>query len=254
MSIFFYSRQDTFFHAIDPRVKLGSLVFLFIASAFCSSVTVLAMLAASFLAMFYASKSMGSLNRMWPVFLITGASTFLLWIFFYEGSEIIFSMGPVHIYKGAVDSASVYTLRFLDMLLAGLLYLSIASIEDLSDALILNKVPYKVAFTISLSFRLVLIFVSTGFTILEAQKVRGNNTEKGGVLKRISSYAPLMIPLIINGIKKAETLTLALESKGFSPDNRMDLREKHVLKPSDIAVMFLLAAVTAAAIALGKDI
>ena len=254
MSVFFYVRQDTFLHSLDPRAKLGSLVFLFIASAFASSLTVLAALCASLIALFFISKSTNSLKRMGALFAIIGAMTFILWMLFYEGTEIAFIIGPITVYKGAAASSAVYMLRFMNMLLAGLLYLSTASLEDLSDALILNRVPYKIAFTISLSFRLVLIFVSTGYNIVEAQKVRGNNAEKGGIWKRIKAYVPLLIPLIINGIKKAETLTLALESKGFSPNNKIDLREKHILKSSDIAVMILLAVITAVAIAIGKDI
>ena len=249
MSVFFYKRHDTFLHGLDPRAKLGALAMLFIASAFASSLAVLAALAVFLLGMFFISKSADSLRRMGPLFLIIGAMTFMLWALFYDGTEVLFSAGPVVIYKGALSSSAVYTLRFISMLLAGLLYLSTASLEDLSDALILTGVPYKVAFTISLSFRLVLIFVSTGYTIVEAQKVRGNNAEQGGILKRIKAYVPLLIPLIINGIKKAETLTLALESKGFSPNNRVDIREKYSMKLKDMAVMLLLIAAAAAAIA-----
>ena len=249
MSIFFYSRQNTLLHDLDPRTKLAGLILLFIASAAASSLSVLTLLVVVFISMFYVSKSMRSLARMGSLFLTIAFMTLLLWTLFFDGTETAFSMGPVIIYKGAFARAAVNTLRFINMLLAGLLYLSVASLEDMSDALILTGVPYKVAFTISLSFRLVLIFVSTGYTIVEAQKVRGNNADKGGIIKRINSYAPLLIPLIINGIKKAETLTLALESKGFSPDNKINLKEKHRFKISDTVAIVLLIAVAAASIA-----
>jgi energy-coupling factor transport system permease protein len=252
MSVFFYSRKDTFLHQMDPRAKLACLLLLFTASAAASSFTALCLIAASLLLLFFASKSFGSLARMGPLFAVIGLMTFLLWMLFYEGKDVLISLGPVVIYKGAAKCSAINTLRFISMLLSGLLYLSVASLEDLSDAMILSGVPYKVAFTVSLSFRLVLIFVSTGYTIVEAQKVRGNNAEKGGVLKRINAYVPLLIPLIINGIKKAETLTYALESKGFSPDNKIDIRDKHSMKITDAAVMLLLLAAAVAAIAAGR--
>ncbi len=251
MSVFFYSRQGTFIHKLDPRAKLACLLLLFTAAAAASSLAALCLITVSLLLMFFASKSLRSLARMGPLFIFTGLMTFLLWMLFYEGKDVLAGFGPIVIYKGAATGSAINTLRFISMLLSGLLYLSVASLEDLSDAMILSGVPYKVAFTVSLSFRLVLIFVSTGYTIVEAQKVRGNNAEKGTVVKRIKAYVPLLIPLIINGIKKAETLTYALESKGFSPDNKIDIREKHSFKIWDTAAILLSAAVAACAIASG---
>jgi len=134
------------------------------------------------------------------------------------------------------------------MLLCGILFLSITPLEEFSDGLILMGVPYRVAFAVSLSFRLVQVFVSTGFMIVEAQKIRGNDVEKGGLFSRMKAYAPLLIPLILNGIKKAETLVPALESKGFAPDNKIDIKGKYRIKPTDIKALVLVALFTAAAL------
>jgi energy-coupling factor transport system permease protein len=84
---------------------------------------------------------------------------------------------------------------------------------------------------------------------VEAQKMRGNDVTKGGLMKRIGAYAPLIIPLVINGIRKAETLVLALESKGFSPSKKPDMKGRYSLKPSDLAAgaaIFFAAAAAAA--------
>jgi energy-coupling factor transport system permease protein len=97
--------------------------------------------------------------------------------------------------------------------------------------------PYPVAFAFSLSFRLVVVFVATGFTIVEAQKVRGNNVQEGSIIKRIRAYAPLLVPLILNAVKKAETLTLALESKGFSPQNKISIKGRFKMRLIDWTVL-----------------
>jgi len=157
-----------------------------------------------------------------------GCATFILWVLFYSGPP-----GGASVYAGAMS------LRFIDMLLAGLLFLSITSLEEFSAGLILLGVPYPVAFTVSLSFRLVIVFIAAGFTIVEAQKVRGNTVERGSVIKRIKAYAPLLVPLILNGIKKAETLTLALESKGFSPGNKIQIKDRYRMKISDWVALLL---------------
>ncbi len=65
---------------------------------------------------------------------------------------------------------------------------------------------------------------------MEAQKVRGNNVQEGSIIKRIRAYSPLLVPLILNAVKKAETLTLALESKGFSPHNKISLKGRYKMR------------------------
>jgi energy-coupling factor transport system permease protein len=165
--------------------------------------------------------------------LLIGGTTFILWVLFYrpvEGAEN--ANGVMH--------AAVMTLRFIAMLLAGIFFLSVTALEDFSNGLMLLKVPYAAAFAVSLSFRLVNTFISTGFLIVEAQEARGNDATRGNIIKRMKAYVPLLVPLILNGIKKAETLNLALESKGFSPQNKPDISGRYKMKAIDTAALLAL--------------
>lgn len=148
------------------------------------------------------------------------------------------------IYK-KINYAGFLTLRLLNMLLAGLLFLCITSFEDFSYGLLLFGFPYPVAFTILLSFKLVDSFMNSAFLIVEAQKARGNDITKGNIFKRIKSYTPLVIPLILTGIKKAQNLVLALETRGFSPKNKINLDGKYKIKISDIIflILFILSSI-----------
>jgi energy-coupling factor transport system permease protein len=249
MSYFFYKKQDTFLHRLDPRTKIVSLLLLFTIAAATREIYIQIVFMLSLIALFFASRSTGSLRRMGTLFGTIAFMTFILWLFFYDGRVKMFSAGPVVIYKGAFYFSALFALRFVNLLLSGLLFLSVASIEDFSDSLVLFGVPYGVAFTFSLSFRLVTVFATAGSAIVEAQKVRGNDPDRGGILSRIRSYVPLLIPLIINGIKKAEILTLALESKGFSPGNKINLKGKYAFTAYDALVICAMFALSAAAIA-----
>lgn len=228
MSVFFYTRHDTFLHRLDPRIKIVLLVLFFAVMAFMHDIYYLSIILSGILACFIAAGSAENIRKTAIIFGMIGSATFVLWLLFYEGSS-----GGAYIYAGAMS------LRFIDMLLAGLLFLSITSLEEFSAGLVLLGVPYPVAFTVSLSFRLVIVFIAAGFTIVEAQKVRGNTVERGSIIKRIKAYAPLLVPLILNGIKKAETLSLALESKGFSPRNAIQIKDRYRMKLSDWAVLLL---------------
>jgi energy-coupling factor transporter transmembrane protein EcfT len=222
MSVFFFVRKDTFLHRTDPRVKLLLLAAFFVAVAVVKNISVLACVFAGLAVLFVAAKSTANMAKMAVLFCAIGAATFVLWLVFYRG-----------IPGGRAEYAVAMSLRFVDLLLAGLLFLSVTSLEEFSHGLMLLGMPYPMAFGLSLSFRLVTVFIATGFTIVEAQKVRGNNVSQGPFMKRIRAYAPLLVPLILSGIKKAETLTLALESKGFSPHNKIDPRDRYAMRLAD---------------------
>lgn len=234
MSVFLYKKEDTFIHGFDPRIKIAALAWFFLAAALSSDIASLAAVSVLLLVCFILSKTAASILKTGWMILLVGVMTFALWAAFYKGEP-----------AGRAVFAGVMTLRFADMLLAGVLFLSITSVEDFSNGLMLLKLPYGAAFAVSLSFKLVSSFINTGFLIVEAQEVRGNDATRGNIIKRLKAYAPLLVPLILNGIKKAETLNLALESKGFSPKNKPDLSGRYKITTADTAA-FLALAVSAA--------
>lgn len=246
MSLFLYRKQTTLLHSLDPRVKLLSLIMLFISATVASPLVSGSAVCASLAVLFFMSRSFYALKRMAGLLFLIAGMTALLWLLFYKGKTPLLELPFITVYQGAPLHALRMALKFLNMLLCGILFLSITPLEEFSDGLILMGVPYRVAFALSLSFRLVQSFVSTGFMIVEAQKVRGNDVERGGLFSRIKAYAPLLIPLILNGIKKAETLVPALESKGFAPDNRIDIKGKYQIRPRDIRALVLMALFSAA--------
>jgi len=52
-------------------------------------------------------------------------------------------------------------------------------------------------------------------TIIDAQKARGLELEKGNFLKRIRNYVPILIPLIISAIRRSLELAEAMEARAW---------------------------------------
>jgi energy-coupling factor transport system permease protein len=211
------------------------LATLFAAILLASRIEILFIILLVILLFFFLAKSHKNILRMAPLFITIGIMTFLLWAVFYKEYDSRW------LYAGFLSA------RFLSLLFSGLLYLSITSIEEFSSGLNLLGVPYPMSFTVSLSFRLVMLFIHTGFTIVEAQRVRGNDVGHGNILRRIKGYLPLLVPLILTGLKKADTLTLALESKGFLPINKINIRPRYRMRLKDwifiISAILFLASV-----------
>jgi energy-coupling factor transport system permease protein len=250
MSTFFFINNDSFLHRLDPRVKITGLFVSCLLAVIGESIRGMGLMLAVLLWLFLSSKSGANLKKMAGFFMLIAGMTFMMWVLFYRSEAKIWVWGNLAVYSGAGTHAALMSLRFLNMLLSGLLFLSITSIEDFFGGMIVIGVPYPFAFAVSLSFRLVMVFMANAFTIVEAQKVRGNDISKGNIIKRIKAYTPLIAPLILTGIKKAETLTLALESKGFSPQNKIDLTGKYRLRASDNGCLCVLLLAGIAAVIL----
>jgi energy-coupling factor transport system permease protein len=59
-----------------------------------------------------------------------------------------------------------------------------------------------------------------GDGIIEAQRSRGLDVNKGNILQRTKNYAAILGPLMISSLRIAQQLALAVESKGMSSTAR----------------------------------
>ncbi|UCG36587.1 MAG: energy-coupling factor transporter transmembrane protein EcfT, partial [Candidatus Bathyarchaeota archaeon] len=76
-------------------------------------------------------------------------------------------------------------------------------------------VPYEFCFAFTTAVRFVPVLAEEAQTIMDAQKARGLELEKGNFLKRIRNYIPILIPLIINAIRRSLELAEAMESRAW---------------------------------------
>lgn len=76
-------------------------------------------------------------------------------------------------------------------------------------------VPYSISFTFTTAVRLVPTMAIDAQTVVDAQRSRGLELDKGNFMKRIRNYIPILIPLIISAIRRSVELAEALESRAF---------------------------------------
>ena len=68
--------------------------------------------------------------------------------------------------------------------------------------------------TIALRF-IPTLFEETG-RIIKAQKSRGAEFDEGGLMKRAKAYIPVLIPLFVIIFRRAESLAVAMEARGYN--------------------------------------
>src|SRR5262249_5509471 len=106
-------------------------------------------------------------------------------------------------------------IKLAELLAASVLFLSTTKIEEFTYGLQRMRVPYRVGFAISLAFRLVPLFIDSAATIVDAQRLRGYDFDKGGPFERVRRYVPVVIPVFMVALRKANNMAMALEARGF---------------------------------------
>lgn len=106
--------------------------------------------------------------------------------------------------------------RLLAPALAFPLAILTTNVNDLVVGLVRTGLPYKVAFLFSVSLRFVPYVIAELAAIKDAQRLRGLAIERMGLLRRVPVFAAMLVPLILGALMKAQTLEIALQSKGFS--------------------------------------
>jgi len=120
----------------------------------------------------------------------------------------------------ALFAVLIFAMNFLSLYFYGG-YTSLASILERSLAMTLR-------FIVLIEVRFVPVLAEEAQTIMDAQKARGLELEGGNFIKRIRNYIPILIPLIVNAIRRSLELAETMESRAWGANkNRTNL---YVLK------------------------
>ncbi|MBF0978326.1 MAG: energy-coupling factor transporter transmembrane protein EcfT, partial [Atopobium sp.] len=145
---------------------------------------------------------------------------------------------------GGLEHGFNVALKTIALALPLLSMLSLMRVEDLMNALVeVAHVPYPYAFTIATVLRFVPVFASEMNHIMEAQMARGVEFDTKNPIKKFQLTMPLIVPLLVSSVKKADASALAAEQRGFYLRNASSAFKRYPLAPSDFALMILGVAV-----------
>jgi len=205
-------------HDLDPRVKFFYVCILFVIALMFNQLLPLIVLFFVPLPFVF----MAGVQRQWlrslkgAIFLAT----------------IIFATNLVsrYIYSGYVWSAIMLeesialTFRFIVLVAAFSVFFLTTSPDHLGLALEQSHVPYEFCFAFTTAVRFVPVLAEEAQTIMDAQKARGLELERGNFLKRVRNYIPILIPLIVSAIRRSLELAEAMESRAWgTTKNRTNL-------------------------------
>lgn len=196
-------------HNLDPRMKFVYVCAIFAAAILFSELLPLVIL---FLIQI-PFVLLASVEREW-LRSMRGAAFLATIIFLTNIGAAFFRDGYVFT-APSVEGAVAMTLRFMVLVESFSVFFLTTSPDHLGLALEQTRVPYEFVFAFTTAVRFVPVLAEEAQTIMDAQKARGLELERGNFLKRIRNYIPILIPLIIGAIRRSLELAEAMESRAW---------------------------------------
>ena len=256
-----YFPGDTIAHRLDPRTKI-LLVVLYIVALFCANSLLAYGILALVLAVCVRVSHVGlkSLVRgLKPVVFII-VFTGVLNLFFTPGDHTLVEWGVLRITETGARNALFMVLRIMLLIMGTFLMTYTTSPISLTDGLerLLNwmkklHVPvHELAMIMSIALRFIPTLIEETDKIMSAQKARGADFESGGIIQKAKALIPILVPLFVSAIRRAEELATAMECRCYhGGEGRTKL---HVLQYAgrDYAALALGVVITAGIIALRR--
>ena len=219
-----YVQRDSIFHSLDPRTKL-ICIFIFMISIFWvhnfSSYVLAAMIV---LACLLLSKIPFKffINGLRPIFIIL-IFIFVFHLFSATGGEVIYKYGYLTLYQEGLTEGIKMVIRIiLLVLITSLLTLTTKpldlahGLERILKPLEITKLPVEqFSLMISITLRFIPTLLSEAEKIIEAQKARGADFEHKNPVKRLYNYIPIIVPLLVASVKRAENLSYAIDARAY---------------------------------------
>ena len=229
-------------HNLDPRMKFLYVCAVFVAAILFGELIpliVLFLLPIPFVVL-------AGVRKEW-LRSLRGAAFLAGFIFIVNIASNFFTSGYV-LTATAVETSAAMTLRFVVLVESFSVFFLTTSPDHLGLALEQTRVPYEFAFAFTTAVRFVPVLAEEAQTIMDAQKARGLELEKGGLLKRIRNYVPVLIPLIVSAIRRSLELAEAMESRAWGATKKRTNLYALKLHRGDFALLAITIGVLVVAV------
>lgn len=218
-----YIETHSLVHRLDPRTKLVGIAIILLSFLMLDSY--FSYLLATMIVISLVQLSKIPSRVIWrgirPILFIL-SFTFLYHVIFTKGT-VIWSWSFIELTSEGLRSGIQFVWRILlFVLVASILTLTTKplilayGLEKLLSPLSKLKVPVEqFSLMIVIAIRFIPTIQQELDRILLAQKARGLDVEGLSLPKRLLSYIPIIIPLLLTTIQRAEQLTYAIDARAY---------------------------------------
>jgi len=245
MPIYLYIERTGVLHRLHPAVKVMALFVMFWSVYWVDQPLALLPLGLLMLAAAQSAGAWPNFYRLRWLFIMVIIFTTLAWMIFYRRGPALVDLKIIHLSRASLLFGFGRGLKLAELLATSVLFLSTTKIEEFTLGLSTLGVPYRAGFAISLAFRLAPLFMDSAVTVYQAQSLRGYDFNRGGPLERIRRYVPVIIPVFMGALRKANATAMALEARGFGRISRPTSFIEYPIAARDVGAVIVLFAIGA---------
>ena len=248
-----FVETGSFVHRMDARVKIAATSVLIVASFLIDSFLGFAVVLPLLVVIGVGSKiPLGYILRGSRIFIAFLVFILAFQVLFYPGdvpeSSYLWRWGILSVSTEGLYTAGIIALRVILLYYVTTMLMLTTSLVDLTNGLELIfgplqrlRVPVNelvLVFVIAIKF--VPIFIEEMERLARAQTARGVPFDEGGALTRARRLGRLLVPIFISGFARADTLTIAMNTRSYRGGRyRTKLRQMRA-KSSDWLVLVLV--------------
>lgn len=148
---------------------------------------------------------------------------------------------------GGFLMGTTFILRLFNMMIVSSVLTLTTSMDDFTQFFHKMKVPAEISMMLTTAIRFIPTLDKKRKLILEAQKARGTNFKEKGIIGPIRSYLPIMIPMFINSILMANSLSMAMLNRGYGLTRSWTTMREISFAPRDyLSISFIVLLLTMA--------
>jgi energy-coupling factor transport system permease protein len=176
--------------------------------------------------------------------------TMIFNMFFTRGETVLWRWKALVITLEGIRNAAFMASRLI-MLVVGCSIMTFTTmpsnltdgLESVMHPLKYIKVPvHEIAMMMSIALRFIPILMEETDKIMKAQLARGADFENGNIVKRVKNYIPVLVPLFVASFRRANELTLAMESRCYrGGENRTRMKPLKYHKRDAVAYITMFA-------------
>lgn len=233
MQFYDFIYRNSLVHKLDPRTKILWVIALTFAVFMTkNNFVVLGIFVFTILTIFLAKLP---LNAVWK-------SSRIFVIGFTISYVVLFSLLLGNLKEGIIGGV-MFSIKFLIIILSTIVFAMSTSPRDLISSLIKLKMPFELAFMLTLAIRFVPVITREFNQVIDAQKARAHKMRFSlfHPVASAKSFIPILIPTLMILFKKSLDLSMSIESRAFRASEKRTSSPRIKLKIKDyVAVIFLI--------------
>lgn len=256
-------------HRLDPRVKLTGVGLLTLALMVNASplAALAGLLAAGGLLALARAPCRYIVRGLRPLLPLFGLVLVLQLLFYPHGaalaagSPLLWQWGPLCLSAASLVNLASMLLRMVAIVLLLTLLTGLADTTDLVHAVEgmlrpfqrLRLPAHELSLVLVVALRFLPLLGQELERLMKAQAARGADfgRGRGGFIRRVRRLLPLLVPLFVAALRRAEELAVAMEARGYSGGRGRTHLVCLEMRPADFMALGAALALAAALFAVG---